>query len=161
MTKIEIKDQIVNFVLNVANWQIKNKGYNHQMSLHLQDIIPGIIITWIIVDNGKLYFEGMKNVNGRYIDYMIPFEDVKFDNLLKVLNILKNIDMFSTGVKDCKKVPVNITKKNANAFKMMCLYAEAYMDLHNIRKPSVNNAIVEVKKSIRMIENNQTKKNKV
>lgn len=89
--------QIVNFVLNISLWQTVNTGVKHKMSMHLQDIIPGFVIEWLVVDNGKLSFEGeLKDENGReYIrNYTMPLSKVEPEHLEKILETLKNINLF-------------------------------------------------------------------
>ena len=89
--------QIVNFVLNISLWQTVNKGFKHKMSMHLQDIIPGFVIEWLVVDNGELSFEGeLKDENRReYIrNYNMPLSKVEPEHLEKILETLKNINLF-------------------------------------------------------------------
>jgi hypothetical protein len=89
--------QIVNFVLNISLWQTVNTGFKHKMSMHIQDIIPGFVIEWLVVDNGELSFEGeLKDENRReYIrNYNMPLSKVEPEHLEKILETLKNINLF-------------------------------------------------------------------
>lgn len=90
--------KIVNFVLNVSLWQTVNKGLYHKMSIHLQDIIPGFIIEWIVVDNGELSFDGkfiIEDKDGkRYEDGTMSLSKINPVYLDRILETLKNIDMF-------------------------------------------------------------------
>ena len=56
---MDANSQITNFVLNIACWQVTNQGYFHKISMHIQDVVPGFVITSLIVDNGELSFEGI------------------------------------------------------------------------------------------------------
>lgn len=100
-SELSTASQIINFVLNIANWQCLNKGYYHKMSLHLQDIIPGFVINWIVVDNGELSFDGVfvgedKDANKeKYVEAgTISAIDVQPEYLEKILETLKNINFF-------------------------------------------------------------------
>lgn len=90
--------KIVNFVLNVSLWQTINKGLYHKMSIHLQDIIPGFIIEWIVVDNGELSFDGkfiIEDKDGKhYEDGTMPLSKINPVYLDRIFETLKNIDMF-------------------------------------------------------------------
>lgn len=90
--------QIVNFVLNISLWHRINSGYKHKLSIHIQDIIPGIVIEWLAVDNGELSLEGeLIDENGTYIrDYSMSLKEVKPEYLEKILETLKDIDLFSS-----------------------------------------------------------------
>mgnify|MGYP007012505906 CR=1 FL=1 len=94
--KLGSVQKIINFVLNVANWQVINKGFYHKMSLHLQDIIPGFVIEWIVVDNGVLSFDGeFIDEKGQFVkDGTMPLSKINPVYLDKILETLKNIDMF-------------------------------------------------------------------
>lgn len=93
-----IEKQITNFVLNICNWQIENRGYYHRMSMHIQDIIPGFVIEWLVCYDGKLSFEGVYiDEENHYIKNGIKYPDeITNEQLDKILNILKNIDLFKS-----------------------------------------------------------------
>lgn len=89
--------QIKNFVLNIALWKTKSDGFKHKLSMHIQDIIPDFVITWICVDNGVLSFDGMKYDFERkmWIDNQnIKASEITQEQLDKILNVLKSVDLF-------------------------------------------------------------------
>ena len=91
------KNQIKNFVLNIALTQIKNSGFSHKLAMHIQDVIPNFVITWICVDNGVLSFDGLKFDTERkvWIDNQnIKASEITQEQLDKILDILKSIDFF-------------------------------------------------------------------
>jgi pectate lyase len=91
------KDQIKNFVLNIALWQVENFGFSHRMSMHIQDVIPNFVINWLRVDNGVLSFDGLKFDTERnmWIDNQnIKASEITQEQLDKILDILKSIDFF-------------------------------------------------------------------
>ena len=91
--------QIKNFVLNVALFQTKNDGFSHKLSMHIQDVIPNFVITWICVDNGKLSFDGMKYDTERkqWIDGQnIKSTEITKEQFDKILDILKSIEFFGS-----------------------------------------------------------------
>lgn len=94
---MESKYQIKNFVLNLALLQTKNNGFSHKVSIHIQDVIPNFVITWICVDNGKLSFDGIKYDTERktWVDGQnIKSTEITKEQFDKILNILKSIDFF-------------------------------------------------------------------
>ena len=95
---MDTNKQIVNFVLNIALWQTVNKGYYHKMSIHIQDVISGFSIFWIIVDNGELSFEGVEvDESGHAINdktVIRKASGIASEELDEVLKILKNINLF-------------------------------------------------------------------
>jgi hypothetical protein len=66
--------------------------------MHLQDIIPGFVIEWLTVDNGELSLEGeLIDENGKFIrDHSMTLKEVKPEYLEKILETLKDIDLFSS-----------------------------------------------------------------
>ena len=96
--ELSTASQIVNFVLNISLWHRINSSYKHKLSIHLQDIIPGFVIMWLVVDNGELSLDGIDvDENGTYIrDHSISLSEVKPEYLEKILETLKDIDLFSS-----------------------------------------------------------------
>lgn len=91
------EEQIVHFVLNISLWQTVNNGFTNKMSMHLQDIIPGFVIEWLVVDNGELSFEGERfdKTSGKYIrNQRLLLSEVTSEQLSKILETLKNINLF-------------------------------------------------------------------
>jgi len=89
--------QIKNFVLNIALLQIESNGFSHKLSMHIQDVIPNFVITQICVDNGKLYFDGIKYDTERkmWVDGQnIKSTEITKEQLDKILDILKSVDFF-------------------------------------------------------------------
>ena len=63
------------------------------MSIHIQDVIENFIVTIIIIDNGKLKFEGIREDD--YTKSVIIGEnEIKNEELEKLLGILKDINLF-------------------------------------------------------------------
>lgn len=63
--------------------------------MHIQDVIPNFVITWICVDNGVLSFNGLKFDTERkvWIDNQnIKASEITQEQLNKILDILKSID---------------------------------------------------------------------
>lgn len=89
--------QITNFVLNIAFWQVTNQGYFHKISMHIQDVVPGFVITSLIVD-GELSFEGIDvDEQGRAIskhETIRKASDIAPEQLEEILKILKSINLF-------------------------------------------------------------------
>ena len=91
------KEQIKNFVLNIALWQVENFGFNHRMSMHIQDVVPNFVINWLRVDNGVLSFDGLKFDTERNMwtdNQNIKASEITQEQLDKILDILKSIDFF-------------------------------------------------------------------
>jgi hypothetical protein len=91
------EDQIKNFVLNIALWQVKSDGFNNRLSLHIQDVIPNFVIEWLRVDDGALSFDGLKFDTERnmWIDNQnIKANEIPQEYLDKILEVLKGIDLF-------------------------------------------------------------------
>ena len=89
--------QIKNFALNIALWQVENSGFHHKISVHIQDVVLGFVITKLCIDNGVLSFDGMMHdpKRGIWIDNQnIPASKLTEDQFTKILNILKDIDLF-------------------------------------------------------------------
>ena len=88
--------KIINFTLNVTGWHRVNNGFCHKMSIHLQDIIPGFVIEWIVVDDNVLSFEGeFIDDKGQFVkDGTMPLSKINPVYLDRILETLKNIDMF-------------------------------------------------------------------
>ena len=96
---MESKYQIKNFVLNIALLQIKSNGFSHKLSMHIQDVIPNFVITWICVDNGELSFDGIKYDAERkmWVDGQnIKSTEITKEQLDKILDILKSIVFFGS-----------------------------------------------------------------
>ncbi len=94
---MESKYQIKNFVLNIALLQTKSNGFNHKLSIHIQDVIPNFVITWICVNNGELSFDGIKyDIEKKiWVDGQnIKSTEIAKEQLDKILDILKSIDFF-------------------------------------------------------------------
>lgn len=95
---MDTNKQITNFVLNIALWQSINQGYYHKLSMHIQDVIPGFVISWLIVDNGELSFEGVEiDDQGCAIsdrNAIRKASELTPEQLDEILKILKNINMF-------------------------------------------------------------------
>lgn len=96
-------NQIKNFVLNICTWQTEKMdiiypNYFHKLSIHIQDVIPGYIINWICVDNDNVWFDGIyiNSDTGKTSEDKIYLKDCKINELTKVLNILKSIDLFKS-----------------------------------------------------------------
>ena len=67
------------------------------MSMHIQDVIPNFVISWLRVDNGVLSFDGLKFDTERnmWIDNQnIKVSEITQEQLDKILDILKSIDLF-------------------------------------------------------------------
>lgn len=96
--ELSTASQIINFVLNISTWHRINSGYKHKLSMHLQDIIPGFVIEWLAVDNGELSLEGeLIDENGKFIrDHSMALKEVKPEYLEKILETLKDIDLFKS-----------------------------------------------------------------
>ena len=68
------------------------------MSIHIQDVIPGFSIFWIVVDNGELSFEGVEvdesshAINDKTI--IRKASDIAPEQLEEILKILKSINLF-------------------------------------------------------------------
>ena len=90
--------QITNFVLNIACWQVTNQGYTHKISMHIQDVVPGFVITSLVVDNGELSFEGIDiDEQGRAIskyETIRKASELTPEQLEDILKILKSINLF-------------------------------------------------------------------
>ena len=97
---MDTNKQITNFVLNIACWQVTNQGYFHKISMHIQDVVPGFVITSIIVDNGELSFEGIGiDEQGRAIskhETIKNTSDITPEQLEEILKILKSINLFES-----------------------------------------------------------------
>ena len=95
---MDANSQITNFVLNIACWQVTNQGYFHKISMHIQDVVPGFVITSLIVDNGELSFEGIDiDEQGRAIskyETIRKASDIAPEQLDEILKILKSINLF-------------------------------------------------------------------
>jgi len=94
---MKAKEQIKNFVLNIALWQVENSGFCHKVSLHIQGVVPNFVITKMCVDNGKLSFDGMKydTEKSYWVDGKnISASELTEEQLDKVLSIIKKIDLF-------------------------------------------------------------------
>ena len=95
---MDANSQITNFVLNIACWQVTNQGYTHKISMHIQDVVPGFVITSLIVDNGELSFEGIDvDEQGRAINKHETIQkasDIAPEQLEEILKILKSINLF-------------------------------------------------------------------
>jgi len=94
---MESLNQIKNFVLNITTLQVKSKGFGHKLSMHIQDIIPNFVITWICVNNGELSFDGIKyDIEKKiWVDGQnIKSTEIAKEQLDKILDILKSIDFF-------------------------------------------------------------------
>ena len=95
---MDTNKQITNFVLNIALWQSVNQGYYHKLSMHIQNVIPGFVIFWLVVDNGELSFEGVEvdesghTINGKIV--IRKASDIASEQLDEILKILKNINLF-------------------------------------------------------------------
>ena len=66
--------------------------------MHIQDVIPNFVITWLCVDNGVLSFDGLKFDTERkvWIDNQnIKASEITQEQLDKILDILKSIDFFT------------------------------------------------------------------
>ena len=46
---------------------------------------------------------------------------------------------------------IEIKKRDVKLYSLMCNYAEAYMDLHNIRRPGVSRVIRAVKDEVKTV----------
>ena len=97
---MDTNSQITNFVLNIACWQATNQGYFHKISMHIQDVVPGFVITSLIVDNGELSFEGIDiDEQGRAIskhETIKNTSDITPEQLEEILKILKSINLFES-----------------------------------------------------------------
>ena len=95
---MEANLQITNFVLNIACWQVTNQGYTHKISMHIQDVVPGFVITSLIVDNGELSFEGIDiDEKGRAISKHETIRkaiDIALEQLEEILKFIKIINLF-------------------------------------------------------------------
>ena len=95
---MDANSQITNFVLNIACWQVTNQGYFHKISMHIQDVVPGFVITSLIVDNGELSFDGIDvDRQGRAINKHETIQkasDIAPEQLEEILKILKSINLF-------------------------------------------------------------------
>ena len=95
---MDTNKQITNFVLNIACWQVTNQGYFHKISMHIRDIVPGFVITSLIVDNGELSFEGIDvDEQGRAIskrDTIRKASELTPEQLEEILKIIKSINLF-------------------------------------------------------------------
>ena len=91
-------EQIKNFALNVCCWQTENRGFFHKMSIHIQDVVPGFVITWIVVNNSELSFEGCDiDSDGRFVkNSMRNASELTVEEMDKILEILKGINMFNS-----------------------------------------------------------------
>ena len=91
---MDADSHITNFVLNIACWQVTNQGYFHKISMHIQDVVPGFVITSLIVDNGELSFEGIDiDEQGRAIskyETIRKASDIAPEQLDEILKILKS-----------------------------------------------------------------------
>ena len=83
--------------MNIACWQVTNQGYFHKISMHIQDVVPGFVITSLIVD-GELSFEGIDvDEQGRAIskhETIRKASDIAPEQLEEILKILKSINLF-------------------------------------------------------------------
>ena len=95
---MDANSQITNFVLNIACWQVTNQGYTHKISMHIQDVVPGFVITSLIVDNGELSFEGIDiDEKGRAIskhETIRKASELTPEQLDEILKIIKSINLF-------------------------------------------------------------------
>ena len=95
---MDANSQITNFVLNIACWQVTNQGYTHKISMHIQDVVPGFVITSLIVDNGELSFEGIDIDEQRRAiskqETIRKASDIAPEQLEEILKILKSINLF-------------------------------------------------------------------
>ena len=95
---MEANLQITNFVLNIACWQVTNQGYFHKISMHIQDVVPGFVITSLIVDTGELSFEGIDiDEQGRAISKHETIRkaiDIALEQLEEILKFIKIINLF-------------------------------------------------------------------
>ena len=65
--------------------------------MHIQDVIPNFVITWICVDNGVLSFDDLKFDTERKLcidNQNIKTSEITQEQLDKILDILKSIDFF-------------------------------------------------------------------
>ena len=95
---MDTNKQITNFVLNIACWQVTNQGYFHKSSMRIQDVVPGFVITSLVVDNGELSFEGIDvDEHGRAIskqETIRKASEFTPEQLDEILKILKRINLF-------------------------------------------------------------------
>ena len=95
---MDANSQITNFVLNIACWQVTNQGYFHKISMHIQDVVPGFVITSLIVDNGELSFEGIDiDEQGRAIskhETIRKASELTPEQLDEILKVIKSINLF-------------------------------------------------------------------
>ena len=95
---MDANSQITNFVLNIACWQITNQGYFHKISMHIQDVVPGFVITSLIVDNEELSFEGIDvDEQGSAIskhETIRKASDIAPEQLEEILKVIKSINLF-------------------------------------------------------------------
>ena len=66
--------------------------------MHIQDVVPGFVITSLIVDNGELSFEGIDIDEQRRAiskqETIRKASDIAPEQLEEILKILKSINLF-------------------------------------------------------------------